>query len=136
MLLGFLLAAAAFAAGDEEIRAAEKGWAAAVLKRDSAALEKIYSPDLIYAHSTGVIENRSQYLERLKSGAQKYDGITFESSRVVPYGSAAVAHSIARMQGTSNGRPFDDRVMMIHFWVKQGGVWKLAGHQTTKLAAK
>jgi len=23
--------------------------------------------------------------------------------------------------------------MLIHFWVKQNGTWRLAGHQTTKV---
>jgi len=29
--------------------------------------------------------------------------------------------------------PFNDHVMMMHVWVKQGGSWHLAAHQTTKV---
>lgn len=75
-LLACATASLAFAAGPAgEITAAEKAWAKAVTALDYATLEKILSPDLVYAHSTGVIEAKTQYLAKLKSGTQKYDVI-------------------------------------------------------------
>jgi len=124
----------ALAARDEEqIRAAEKSWSDAVLARDFPALEKIFAETLIYAHSTGAIESKKDYLERLRKGAQRYDRIIQEKIQVVSYGDSAATHSILRMSGLSNGKPFDDHVMALHMWVKQGGAWHLAAHQTTKL---
>jgi ketosteroid isomerase-like protein len=129
-----LLPPLALAAGDADIRAAEKAWAGAVMARDLAALDRIFGNDLIYAHSTGVIETKAQYIDRLRGGAQRYDKVEHENIRVVPYGDAAVSHSTVRMMGTSNGKPFNDHVMMMHLWVRQGGAWKLVAHQTTRLA--
>jgi ketosteroid isomerase-like protein len=126
-------AAISFASADDEVRKAETEWANAVKSRDLAALERMYTPELIYAHATGTIEDKKKYLDRLKTGAQRYDSITYESSRVVIYGDSAVTHSIMRMVGVNSAGPFNDHVMMIHFWVKQGGAWKLAAHQTTKI---
>jgi ketosteroid isomerase-like protein len=119
---------------ETEIRDAEKAWAKAVVARDWAAVDKILGDKLIYAHATGGIESKKQYLDRVRSGAQKYDTIHRESTQVVLYGDSAVTHSIVRMAGATNGAPFDDHVMMLHVWVKQGGAWRLAAHQTTKLA--
>ncbi len=116
-----------------EVRNAEKAWTNAVTSRDFASLEKILGGKLIYAHSTGAIQSKEQYLARLRSGAQKYDKIEFESMRIVPYGSSAVSHSIIRMTGTSDGKPFNDRVMMLDVWERQDDAWRLAAHQTTKL---
>lgn len=121
------------AAIDDEIRKAEKGWAAAVTALDYAALDRILDDQLIYAHSTGNIESKKEYLGRLRSGAQKYETIEHQSTTVRIYGDSAVAHSKARMAGKSSGNPFDDRLMIMHFWVKQGGAWRLVAHQTTKL---
>ena len=129
-----LLIAAVFAANpDAAIRDAEQAWSTAVTQRDFQALDGILGDKLIYAHATGAIESKEQYLGRVRSGAQKYDSITRESIRVVPYGDSAVTHSILRMKGTTNGKPFDDHVMALHVWEKQGGAWKLVAHQTTKL---
>ena len=128
-----LLAAGAPFGQDEELRQAEKNWAAAVVKGDQAALERILAPDLIYAHSTGNIESKSEYLGKLKSGAQKYDAIDYQSTTVKTYGNAAVVHSKVRMRGTNKDGPFDHQLMMLHLWVKQGNSWQLAAHQTTRL---
>lgn len=121
------------ASPEDEIRAAEKAWAAAVKGRDLAALEKIFTPGLIYAHATGAIETRQKYLDRLKSGKQRYDAVTHEKMQVVPYGDAVVSHCILRMTGVNDAGPFNDHVMAMHLWVKQNGSWHLAAHQTTKI---
>jgi ketosteroid isomerase-like protein len=132
-----LIAAAAVsslaAAAEDEIRAAEKAWAKAVTSNDLAALDKIYTPGLIYAHSTGSIESKEKYIGRLRSGAQRYNSLTHEDMRVVLYGDSAVAHSMVRVTGVNDKGPFNDHVMTMHLWVKQGGAWRLAAHQTTKV---
>ncbi len=134
VLLGLMLTAGALWGSEAEIRKAESEWASAVKSRDLAALEKIYTDDLIYAHSSGVVETKKEYMERLKSGLQRYETVSHESVRVAMHGDTAVALSILRMTGQSNERKFNDHLMMTHVWVKQGGVWRLAAHQTTKLA--
>ena len=133
LLAAVLCAIPSMAATEGEIRAAEKSWAAAVKARDFGALDKIFTPALIYAHASGAIEDKEKYIGRLRSGAQRYDAITHESTKVVLYGDSAVTHSIMRMVGTNSAGPFDDHVMMIHLWVKQNGAWRLAAHQTTKI---
>ena len=103
------------------------------MANDYATLEKVLSPELIYAHSTGVIETKSDYLGKLKSGTQKYDVIDHQKTTVKLHGNAAAALSIVVMKGTSPTGPFDNKLMMMHFWVNNGGQWQLAAHQTTKL---
>ena len=121
------------AAAEDEIVKAEKQWATAVVARDFATLEEIYSDDLIYAHSTGVIETKEEYIGTLSGGSQKYELIDHQRSTIKTFGDAAVSHWIVRMTGNTKGEPFDNTLMMIHFWVKQDGSWRLAAHQTTLL---
>lgn len=135
-MLRYIVFAAALAAApsaEDEIRQADLRWAAAVKNRDTAGLEKIYTPGLIYAHATGAVEDKAKYIERLKSGKQRYDSVQIESTKIVPYGDSAVSHSIVRTIGVNDKGPFNDHVMMMHVWVKQRGEWKLAAHQTTKI---
>jgi ketosteroid isomerase-like protein len=121
------------AAGEDEVSATEKAWAAAVVAQDFAKLDQFLSADLIYAHSTGAVESKDEYLKRLHSGAQKYDAIEYEKTAVHVYGDSAVAHSHLTMRGVSNGTPFNNKLMMMHVWVKTGGRWQLTAHQTTQL---
>ncbi|MDZ4798440.1 MAG: nuclear transport factor 2 family protein [Bryobacteraceae bacterium] len=134
-ILTILLATAAvFAAGPEDaIRDADVKWAAAVKAGDTATLEKVYTPGLIYAHATGNVEDKTTYINRLKSGKQRYTDVIIEKTKVVTYGQSAVSHSVVRTIGTNDAGKFNDHVMMMHLWVKQGGKWLLAAHQTTKI---
>lgn len=128
-----LLVSAPAARADESVLAAERGWADAVTSQNFAKLQRVLDDELIYAHSTGVIETKAEYLGKLKSGTQKYDVIDHHKTTVRVHGDAAVAHSIVVMKGTNQSGPFDNRLMMIHTWVKKGGEWRLAAHQTTRL---
>jgi ketosteroid isomerase-like protein len=126
-------AAVALSSSEDEIRAADQRWAAAVKGGDTAALERMYTSDLIYAHATGKVEDKAQYIERLKSGKQKYSDVAIETTKIVTHGDSAVSHSIVRTIGTNDAGPFNDHVMMMHVWVKQRGEWRLVAHQTTKI---
>jgi len=121
------------APADDEIRQAERAWAAAVTAGDRGALERLLGDRLIYAHSTGIVDSRADYLTKLRSGAQTYKGIEHQQMTVQVYGDAALVHATVRMTGASNGEPFDNRLMMMHLWVRERGAWKLAAHQTTRL---
>lgn len=131
ILLTLLFAAAAGAA--DPVEDAERAWAKAVAARDHAALDAMLADSLIYAHSSGNVETKKQYLDQMKKGTQVYDSIQHESVRVVPHGDAAVAHSVVRMKGKNAQGPFDNRLMMMHVWAKSGGKWRLVAHQTTRL---
>ena len=127
------LPAARAAQAEGEIRQSEKAWASAVTGGDHAALDGMLADQLIYAHASGVVENKKEYAGSLRSGARKYDRVEHQSLTVRMYGAAAVAHANMRMAGATKGQAFDDRVMMLHLWVKQAGAWRLAAHQTTRL---
>ncbi|MEW5975467.1 MAG: nuclear transport factor 2 family protein [Acidobacteriota bacterium] len=117
----------------EEVRQAEQKWVKAVTAKDRSALEKILAEDLVYTHSTGLVENRTQYLTALSSGQQKYTSIDYSDTVVRSYGSTAVVTTEVRMTGTTKGEPFDSRLRMIHVWFKNGSGWTLVAHQTTRL---
>jgi ketosteroid isomerase-like protein len=125
--------AAAAAPVDEEIRAAEKAWADAIKSADQAALGRLLADQLIYGHSSGVIDTKTDYLTKLRSGDQKYTHIEFKNMTIKSYGESAVVHGHIRMAGATKGQPFDNQLMVMHVWVKQGGRWQLAGHQTARL---
>jgi len=133
LLLAAVISAAAAAGPEDEIRNAEKQWATAVMKQDFTVLASILGEQLIYAHSTGVVDTKGEYLGKLKAGGTRYDLIEHRSLTVKIYGDAAVAHARVRMKGATREGPFDNELMMMHFWVKQGGRWRLVAHQTTRL---
>jgi ketosteroid isomerase-like protein len=115
------------------IEALDRAWIKAVVGRDIAALDKMLAPDLIYGHASGVVDTKQSYLDKLKSGRQVYRSLEQRKVSVRIHGDAAITHSWTHVTGVNPAGPFDDKIMMIHVWVKKGGNWQLAGHQTTRV---
>jgi ketosteroid isomerase-like protein len=120
--------------GSADVRKTVDAFFAAVTKNDIAAAARYLADDLIYTHSNGLVESKSEYLARLKSGEQKYSSLNLVNPTIRIFGDTAVMNTQIRMQGATKGVPFDNTLFMIHVWVRQGGMWKLVAHQTTRKA--
>ena len=48
------------------------------------------SKELVYTHSTGLVEDKGQYIQAVTSGNQRYDSIDYEAPAIQTYGSTAV----------------------------------------------
>jgi len=114
-----------------DARKAIDSFIAAVKKNDVAAVANFLAEDLVYTHSTGIVEGKKEYLAKLKTGDQKYTGIELMSPKIRTFGDTAVMNTQTRMTGASKGVPFDNTLFLMQVWVKQGGSWKMVAHQTT-----
>jgi ketosteroid isomerase-like protein len=130
MLTLFLLFAA-FSADD--VLPLEKQWMAAIQKPDAAVLDKLLHTQLIYGHATGVTDTKASYIAKVSSGKQKYAGVEQEIVKIQPLGDAVIVHAKMHMWGVNQNGKFDDRVMLMHTWLKRDGRWQLVAHQTAKL---
>jgi ketosteroid isomerase-like protein len=129
-----LLTTIACAAEDKaSILALDKQWSDAIVKSDTATLEKLLADDLVYAHATGILDTKKSYIAKIKERRQVYKSFEQHNPQVNIYKDSAVTFSYVRVTGTNQAGAFDDKLMLIHFWVKQNNAWRLAGHQTTKI---
>ncbi|HYO81680.1 MAG TPA: nuclear transport factor 2 family protein [Bryobacteraceae bacterium] len=115
-----------------DARKALDSFISAVKANDVKSLSRLMADDLIYTHSTGLVESKQEYLDKLKSGDQKYAGIELINPKIRAYGNTAVINTQARMTGSTKGVPFDNTLFLVHVWVKQGPEWQLVAHQTTR----
>ncbi len=128
-----LTALACLAQDKAAILALDKQWSDSIVKGDTATLEKLLSDDLVYAHSTGIVDTKTSYIAKIKERRQVYKSFEQHKPTVNIYKDSAVTFSYVRVTGTNQAGLFDDKVMLIHFWVKQNNTWRLAAHQTTKI---
>ena len=136
LLLRLLILCAAVCAAQEtkaSILALDKQWSDAIVKSDTATLEKLLADDLVYAHATGIVDTKKSYIAKIKERRQVYKSFEQHNPQVNIYKDSAVTFSHVRVTGTNQAGAFDDKIMLIHFWVKQNNAWRLAGHQTTKV---
>jgi len=134
--IAFLMALApmAFAGSakpDDEkaVLAAEKQYADAMVKADTATLGKLLADDLSYTHSSAMMETKADVLNGLKSGKSKYTAIEFKSTQVRQYGNMVITtHNMVFTHPTTVNKVFVSTV-----WVKQPSGWQMVQRQATKL---
>lgn len=129
----FVTVAVCAAQDKASILALDKQWSDAIVKGDTAALDKLLTDDLVYAHATGIIDTKKSYIAKIREHRQVYKSFEQHNPVVNIYKDSAVTFSHVRVTGTNQAGAFDDKIMLIHFWVKQNNQWRLAGHQTTKI---
>jgi ketosteroid isomerase-like protein len=130
-----LCASARAAAGDAEqaVLAAQDKRLAATMAADVPLLGGMMTDDLTYTHSNAVVETRAEFLDALKTGRYRYRSTTFDERRVRLYGDAAVVSGVCRVALTAEGRDLDVRLRFTELYVKQGGSWKMALWQSTRV---
>lgn len=133
ILAALALAGALSAETKKDIVALDQAWRQAILAKDAASLDKMLADDLVYGHATGIVDTKASYIAKVKSGKQLYRTLEQKKVTVNLYGASALTHSWMHVTGVNQAGAFDDKVMLIHFWVKHNGAWRLAGHQTTKV---
>ena len=117
------------------VLAAERRWTESLVKGDLAALDRLYADDLVYVHSGGNVESKTEFLDRVRKGGLKYQKVELVDPRVRVYGQAAVVNGAFDVSVIVNGQPMNHRVIYTHVYAQQNGEWRLVAHQTTRAPA-
>ena len=98
-----------------------------------ATLERLALPELSYGHSSGLLENRAQFVEALTSGSSDFQTIDLSRQTIsVVDQTAMVRHTLT---GTTNNNnvPGQTKLSVLQIWVRQGRSWKLLARQAVKI---
>lgn len=101
---------------------------------DRDALAAIFSDELHYAHSNGVVDSRESFLEILVSGKMKYVGYDhLERSFTFPAPGIALMNGRARIQAESEKGKMDSALSYLAVWREEGGEWRFLAWQSCRL---
>jgi len=132
LLSASLLAAASEADAEREVLAAMDGWKQAVMKRDQSALEKVYHPNLIYAHSNGLVENRDQQIRHMIGSKADYAAIPTSHTQVQVHGSMALVATKMDFHQVTAGNRVVVKMQVLMAWLKGAEGWQMIGRQSTR----
>jgi hypothetical protein len=112
-----------------------KQWADAAVKPDVLALEKILADDYLHIHPTGLMENKQQFIDALKTGARKYDPIMLEETRVRIYGATAIVNARINLKMISGSWTIEgvERITLVLVFTPLG--FQAASFQATSIPA-
>jgi hypothetical protein len=135
-LLPLLAASLAAATPEQSVLDTERAWSRSVVSGDTATLERILGDELSYGHASGAIDNKASYIGRIKSGAQKYVSLVYDSGQPAAprvYGDTATLVASALVTSLTDGKPNTKHLRFLHVFVKHGAQWQLVAHQSVEL---
>ena len=114
--------------------AADDARVAAMKAADQGKLEAALSDELHYAHSSGLVETKAEFIAAVTGGKLKYEGIDYEERKFTfPSSEVAMMTGRARVQAVSAKGPMDAVLAYLAVWRKEGGQWKFLAWQSCKL---
>lgn len=108
---------------------------AAVLKNDTAAMEKLWADNYIFIAQDGAVNTKAQRIESMKSGVSKIDSLTYDEMSVRSNAEGTGTLLIGRLtvKGTNMGKPVDGQMRFTQVWSKTKDGWQAVSGQVTPL---
>jgi ketosteroid isomerase-like protein len=120
-------AAASSKSAVRELLRLEDGWAAGLVKRDTAMFRRHLAREFVYTENADVMGK-----EDVLKGVVGSDTVTWagnEGMRVHPYGTTAVVTGILAMKGRGKDGAFDKRYRFTDTWKLIDGRWQIIAAQ-------
>jgi len=115
------------------VLAAEDRRYRAMQDADLATLTELCADELSYAHSSGIRDTRSEYLEKLRSGYYVYRRIDHPVERVEVLGDTAIVVGRMTADVEVQGRPKTIDNLALAVWTRASGSWQLLAYAPTSL---
>jgi ketosteroid isomerase-like protein len=105
---------------------------AALLGKDSVALEDLLTDDLTYGHSNGWIQTKSGLIRSVMSGEQAYKKLEPGAIQIRIHGNTAIVNfeSLVALDFRGEYMELDMDILLV--WVWMNGKWKLIARQSVK----
>jgi hypothetical protein len=107
------------------LRALEEQRGAALVARDRAQLDALFTPDLIHIHSTGIQMNKPQLLEYVLNELE-FLSVSRSDLTISVHGEVAIMSGRMRntMRRVDKPEPITADSLVTQVWVNQGGRWR------------
>ena len=147
LLLGIailgLAAASPARAGDcggavtaEEALASEDARYAAQMGDDFGAMQKLIGDDLVYIHSSAIVDSKTSYIESMKSGAVKYRIMRRSDVTVRTYGCIAIISGLGNFDVTVKGQELAVEIRFHSIWARRDNGLQFVSWEATRTPAK
>jgi ketosteroid isomerase-like protein len=118
--------------GEKAVLAALDAWKDAMLKKDRAALEKIFHPDLSYGHSSAMVQTKAQAIPAIVDGLG-WEAIDFADTTVRMQGNVAIVNGKTDMVQRNKDKPTSiSKLIAITVWVKGAQGWQMIARQAVR----
>lgn len=116
----------------ERVEAALEKLRLAMISGVREDLEYITDESLSYGHSSGAVENKSEFVEKIASGKSDFLTINNTDQKISITGNVAVIRHQLFATNNDNGKPGEVKLKILLVFKKVGKDWKLLARQAVK----
>lgn len=141
-MLAMLVSGAVFAeecsgtVSADQVQAAEDARYAAQTGDDFAAMDKLFADDLVYIHSSAVVDNKASYIDSMRSGNVKYRKMQRSDVTVRTYGCLAIITGLANFDVTVKGKDMAVEIRFHSIWANRAQGLQFISWEATRTPAK
>lgn len=121
----------------DQLLALEQERQRALVEEDHARLDTLFADDLLYVHTTGLVQDKAQYLEYARN-AVRYLAVERGELQVRLFGDGLALMSGPQcnlLQKRGGGEPVRAEGFATQLWVKEEGGWRIASFHGTRSPA-
>ena len=119
-----------------EAQKAEDARYNAQMENDFAAMEKLFGDDLVYTHSSAVVDSKKTYIESMSSGTVKYRVMRRSDVTVRTFGCIAILTGLGNFDVTVKGKELNVELRFSSTWIKRNGALQFVSWQATRTPPK
>jgi ketosteroid isomerase-like protein len=120
--------------GDEAaVAQAVEAFRNATLKADRSQLQALCADQLSYGHSSGRVENKSQFIDAATSGRSTWKFITLTDQTNQIVGDNAIVRHTLTGETERDGKTNPVKIGVLMVWHKYDGKWQLLARQAVRL---
>jgi hypothetical protein len=120
----------------EEALHGEDARYAAQTGRDFAALQQLIGEDLVYIHSSAIVDNKASYIETQRAGTVIYRSMKRSDVTVRTYGCLAIITGLANFDVTNKGQDISVELRFHSIWAKRAGAVQFVSWEATRVPPK
>jgi ketosteroid isomerase-like protein len=118
---------------ENAVAAAVESLRKAMIDADKPALEKLTCDELSYGHSSGVIQDKTAFVDAIASGKSDFVTIDLTDQTIKVVGNTALVRHILAASINDGGKPGTVKLSVLLVWQKQNKEWKLLARQAVKI---
>jgi ketosteroid isomerase-like protein len=118
----------------KEVMAASDAWKLAMMKKDPAGLQKLMHEDIIYGHSSGMVQTKADVIKATTTGKTIIEAMDFSETNVRVYGNMALIRANVDMRNATDGKASVFHTNVLHVWLKGPDSWQMVSRQATQLS--
>jgi hypothetical protein len=121
---------------EDDAQRAEDARYSAQTANDFAAMDRLFGSDLVYIHSSAIVDDKAAYIEAMRNGTVRYRVMRRSDVKVRTYGCLAIMSGNANFDVTVKGQDLAVELRFHSIWAQRAGGPQFVSWQATRVPPK